>query len=654
MSVSETKSVPISDASTRAIDSNFHLKCSLDEDGKISSLAIDRIPLIGDGKVLTGKDLSETSVDSLKKALEEVFKDDSEKFPKNKEFKIKSSDKDLMVSTKNPKQFYLITKIIYACFRKSLPIINETKASKITDSSACKIFNIQEAHQNTLIDNTEALITEIPKLTFKHNIAQLKAEPNANKTYVKLLLTALTIGLLAGIIGVGAILPHFGIPYLTSLAIPGIPASLAIPLIGIGLTTFSLYAALKIAAKKSEKAKDYLDAIGLLKSNLFLESNLNDVINTALFILMPLTMIHAPWFATLQGCLAYPTGALLIASGIYQLGESITSLINNRKIKDNKEMMVSMLNILCSISVITMGLLTAAGLINSPITIAVMGIFGGLMVSVNAYNLKKSYDQYKKIKKIDEGNAEDIFNYLKNRLSLNTDEIKSLKDKIDNMSEKEIIDWITKNNKNFEKEQAEIFKKIKEALETAKEIDKEEILKDAGKIMLIEERKNATESKIERLGSLITKETLIKPLENLYENTKSPKDNEEDLIALFATIKKEIKAKTIAEAIKFVVINVPLMVIPFLNIAKLINVALYDYLMAAGLFSNIAVNITPRYRNIPPAMIKKVLDINNALETEEYLKYKNSISNPSEKSDDETSEKIKDVAKSAINEKMIA
>nr|NGX32964.1 hypothetical protein [Candidatus Anoxychlamydiales bacterium] len=277
MSISETKSVSISDTSISDHDSSFHLKCSLDEDGKISSLAIDRIPLIGDGKVLTGKDLSETSVGSLKKALEEVFKDDSEKFPKNKEFKIKSSDKDLMVSTKNPKQFYLITKIISACFRKSLPIINETKASKITDSTACKIFNIQEAHQNTLIDNTDSLLNEIPKLTFKHNIEQLQAKPNANKTYVKLLLTALTIGLLAGIIGVGAILPHFGIPYLTSLAIPGIPASLAIPLIGIGLTTFSLYAALKIAAKKSEKAKDYLDAIGLLKSNLFLESNLNDI-----------------------------------------------------------------------------------------------------------------------------------------------------------------------------------------------------------------------------------------------------------------------------------------------------------------------------------------------------------------------------------------
>ena len=435
MSVSETNSVSISDTSISDHDSSFHLKCSLDEDGKIRDLAIDRISLIGDGKVLTGKDLSETSVGALKEDLERVFKDDSEKFPKNKEFKIKSSDKDLMVSTKNLKQFYLITKIIYACLRKSLPTINETKASKITDSTACKIFNIQEAHQNTLIDSTATLITEIPKLTSKHNIEQLEAKPNANKTYVKLLLTALTIGLLAGIIGVGAILPHFGIPYLTQLAIPGIPISIAIPLIGIGLTTFSLYAALKIAAKKSEKAKDYLDAIGLLKSNLFLESNLNDIINTALFILMPLTMIHAPWFPTLLGCLAYPTGALLIASGIYQLGESITSLINNRKIKDNKEMMVSMLNILCSISVIAMGLLTAAGLINSPITIAVMGIFGGLMVSVNAYNLKKSYDQYKEVKKIDVENAEDIFNFLKNKLSLDSDEIKSLKAKIDNMSE---------------------------------------------------------------------------------------------------------------------------------------------------------------------------------------------------------------------------
>ncbi|NGX32911.1 MAG: hypothetical protein K1060chlam4_00967, partial [Candidatus Anoxychlamydiales bacterium] len=132
------------------------------------------------------------------------------------------------------------------------------------------------------------------------------------------------------------------------------------------------------------------------------------------------------------------------------------------------------------------------------------------------------------------------------------------------------------------------------------------------------------------------------------EYKEDSKANEQNLKDLFATIKKEIKAKTIAEIIKFVVINVPLMVIPFLNIAKLINVALYDYLMAAGLFSNIAVNITPRYRNIPPAMIKKVLDINNALETEEYLKYKNLLEKYSEKSDDETSEKTEKVAKSTI------
>ena len=653
MSVSEAKSASISGASTRALDSSFHLKCSLDEEGKIKNLAIDKISLINNGDVLKGTDLSETSVNSLKEELEQVFKDDSEKFPKNKEFKIKSSDKDLMVSTKSLKQFNRITKFIYGYFRTRLPIINKKETSKILDPIASKIIDIRGVHREGSI-SIDSLIDKIPGLTANHNIKQLKAKPNANKTYVKFLLTALTIGLLAGIIGVGAILPHFGIPYLTTLAIPGIPASIAIPLMSVGLTTFSLYAALKIAAKKSEKAKHYLDAIQLLKSNLFLESNLNDIINTALFILMPLTMIHAPWFATLLGCLAYPTGALLIASGIYQLGESITSMINNRKINDNKEMMISMLNVLCSISVITMGLLTAAGLINAPITIVVMGIFGGLMVSVNAYNLKKSYDQYKKIKKIDVENAEDIFNFLKNKLSLDTDERESLKFKIGNMSKGKIIDWITKNNKNFEKEQAEIFKKIKEELEASKEVKEEEILEDIRKIMVIEEIKNATESKNERLGSIVTKETLIKTLEFIKDNKEVSEKNKQEIIDLFATIKKEAKAKTIAETLKFIVINVPLMVIPFLNIAKLIPVSLYDHLMAAGLFSNIAVNITPRYRNIPPAMIKKVLDINNALNTEEYLKYKNLIPKHSEKPDDETSEKTKKVAEIVISDKKVA
>ena len=69
----------------------------------------------------------------------------------------------------------------------------------------------------------------------------------------------------------------------------------------------------------------------------------------------------------------------------------------------------------------------------------------------------------------------------------------------------------------------------------------------------------------------------------------------------------------------------------------------YDLLMAFELFANISVNITPRYRNIPPAVIKKVLDINASLETEEYLKYKKLL----EKYSDETSEKTQKVAQEA-------
>ena len=640
MSASDIKSVsmPIADTSIRAINSaidpNFSLKCSLDVNGKITTLAIDKIALVKDGKISDDANLSESSIMSLKKDLEEAFEEESKNFPKNKEFKIKSINDDLNLQTKSPKLLNSLKRIFLSYFKIPTTKTYEKRTTEITETAASKIFDIQDAYRTNSISDKTAL----------HNIEQLKAKPNANKTYVKLLLTALTIGLLAGIIGVGAILPHFGIAYLTKLAIPGIPTSIAIPLIGVGLSTFSLYAALKIAAKKNQKAKDYLNAIQLLKSNLFLESNLNDIINTALFILMTLTMIHAPWFATLQGCLAYPTGALLIASGVYQLGESIVSMINNRKIKDNKEMIISTLNILCSCAVITMGLLTAIGLINSPINIAVMAIFGGLMATVNAYNLKKSYDQYKEIKKIDVTNAEAIFNFLKNKLSLNTDEIKSLKAKIDTMSKEEIIEWIEKNYKNFEKEQAEIFKQLKEKLEVAKERAEAEILKDIRKIMLFEEIKNGTESKIERFGSIVTKETLIKTLEDLDKYKKDSKANEKNLIDLFATIKKETKAKTIAEIIKFLVINIPLMVVPFLNISKLISVNLYDYLMAAGLFSNIAVNITPRYRNIPPAMIKKVLDINTALKTKEYLKYKKLISKNSKKADDETTEKVKIVA----------
>jgi len=358
-------------------------------------------------------------------------------------------------------------------------------------------------------------------------------------------------------------------------------------------------------------------------------------------------MIHAPWLSTLEGCLAYPTGALLIASGVYQLGESIVSTINNRKIKDNKEMIISILNVLCSSSVIAMGILTAIGLINSPITIIVMAVFGALMVAVNGYNLKKSLNQYKMIQEASNKSAEEILSFLKNELSLNDEKISALKSEIAIKTKEEIIKWIESNLKNFEKDQAENFKRIKEALQNAEEDKKEEILKEIRQIMLFEEIKNKTEVKIERFASLVTKETLKKTLEIM-------KDSDVDktkLTNLFSTIKKEAKAKTIAEIFKFFIINVPLMIIPFLNIAKLLPIALYDYLMAAGLLSNIGVNITPRYRNIPPAMIKKILDINSKLATDAYQKYKSSIKILDKIAPKDPLGKVKIAAKTALSER---
>ncbi|NGX33866.1 MAG: hypothetical protein K1060chlam1_00208 [Candidatus Anoxychlamydiales bacterium] len=499
-------------------------------------------------------------------------------------------------------------------------------------------------------------LTKIRDLTAAHNIEQLKAAPNANKTVTKLLLTALTIGFLAGIIGIGAIMPHLGIASLTALGIPGIPASIAIPLLGIGVLTLASCIGLKIASKTSEKAKNYLDAMFLLKSNLFLESNLNDFTNSALFILMTLTMISASWLTTLKGCLAYPTGALLIASGLYQLGESIKSMVNNKKIGDIKEMIISTLNVLSSGAVIAMGILTAIGMINAPITVAVMFIFGVLMVTVNAYNLYKSIKQLKEINKVDPENETGIFKFLKKKLSLDENEKKDIKDKIKAMSKPELLKWIEKNLKNFEKEQAEIFEQIKIELEKAKDEEKANVIEAIKKLIINEEIKNAIESKIEGFGSIVNKETLIESLEayaNYEDRLNCSGELKPDLIALFKKIKKDTTGKTVAEIIKFAIINIPMIVIPSLQNMKLISTTLYNYLMAGGLLTNIGVNITPRYRNIPPTVIKKILDINNALDNKTYATYKKrNITSISE--GNATTDKANAVAENSIELEAIA
>lgn len=644
MPKNDIQSISSSESSSPVIEPSFSsMKCSLDENGKITTLAVDKINLITDGNVSSNKTLSNSSVLNLKKELEEIFKDNKNLFPSKKKFEIiKCNNNDLFLQTKYKKIKILNSwKNIILGYFFHIPTTKtyEKKFEKkeIASQTTQKISNIYDNYLANAISHKTAI----------HNIEQLQAKPNANKTIVKLLLTALTIGLLVGIIGLGGILPHFGITYLAKLGIPGISTPIAISSISIGVITFSLYAALKITAKKSEKAKDYLNAIHLLKSNLFLESNLNDIINCALFILMTFTMIHAPWFSTLLGCLAYPTGALLIASGVYQLGESITSTINNRKIKDHVEMIISILNVFCSSAVITMGILTAIGLINSPITVAVMLIFGALMVSVNAYKLIKSVQQLKEINKVDQNDANKIFNFLQNKLFVNEEERKTLQQKIDKMKEQEILTWIRKNYKNFETKQTEIFKQIENDLLQAEENKKDKRLRDIKRIILNEEIKNIIESKIERFGSIVTKKTLLETLETIKAeeaNAQEIQSQEEKLKKLFIKIKQETKTKTIAEIIKFGVINIPLMIIPLLQASNLIGLTLYDILMAAGLFSNIGVNITPRYRNIPPAMIKKVLDINSAIDTQTYREYKEKIKNSQKNPNDSTTNKTKDVA----------
>lgn len=627
--MSSSVTIDSSQISTREVyspmSSNFSFKCKLDKSGKINGLAVDKIALINDGKF--SNNLTKDSIIDLKNGLDNLIQNDpyitKNIYTKNTELEIKLKDNNLYFQKASS------TNIIPDLFRYILRSTSPTPPPSETTEKLNKI------HDKFLIDS-------VAHATALNNIAQLKKTTNTNTNKIKVvaLLAFFTLGFLSFVVGMGGLLPHFGIPYLAKLSIPGIPISISAPLIGIGLIDFASIYGLKKVAEKNDKAKNYFEAVKLLRRQLFLDSNLNDIINAALFILMTLTMIHSPWLATLKGCLAYPTGALLITSGFMQLGESINSTINNKKTNETKEMRTSLLNVATSISVILMGLLTTVGMINSIANIIDMGIFGILMVSVNAIKL---VDSNKLLKEINRDITDDeIYDFLKNKLLfLDETEIQKIKTEKKEMTEDEISKWITKNCKNFEETQAKTFQQMKEELEKAKTNEEKAILLEKIKKMIVlEEIKNATESKISKFGSIVNKSTLINSLEFFTKNSKIDLvDNNkktQKLIKLFKTIKSEAKLKRNVEIFKLTAINGPLLFIPFLNMLNVIKLSAYNIVNAAELIANISVNAFPRFRNISPVTPINDSNIFQYLNVKDYQKFRNKVT---ESFVSETSEK---------------
>ena len=555
-----------------ARSNDFSLRCSLDKKSEITSLALDSITLVADGKIAPPKQIPPSSVKMYKKQLETEFR---KSFPNYKSFTLESNGDSVRLKPSGLKK-----------------IVPFSSSIKLSPETTKRIFAIQDMFLSDRVFGKIAV----------HNVKQLKATPKTNTIISILLLTMLTAGILAGTIGLGALLPAIGL-IAPSFGIIGISMPITIGLVSAGGLSILGYGAMHLAAKKSKVVNEYLKDIHYKKSQAFLESNINDIAGGAYLLLLAATFLKFSFKTTLEGCLKYPGGILLIASGIYQLVESIKALINAKAISNKEALIKASVNIVCSVCVTIFGVLTTVSLINSFAGIAMAFGIGITSVIVASLSLKNSAKQLKSVYRVDENNPQEIIQFLKNNLSLDDGELKALREKVESMTKEECLVWIKKNFKNFEEKQKAKWRKFQEQLQNAKESELVEIRK----LILREEIKNAQERKIENFGALVNKNTLIQTLETLETSL----DDDEKIKAVFKKIKTDNRNKTIAEFTKIFIVNIPMMTIPLIQ--PLMSLGLYDVLLASTFLLNMGVNLNPGFRNVAPTMLKKALDINRKL-----------------------------------------
>lgn len=567
----------------------FKLTCELDQAKKIQTLAINDAIIFQRGKLVL-KDLTEIDISSQKKDLESLFSKD---FSNYKKFVIQNFDGKLFVKSND-----LFSKIFLPFTKSLLSLETERKITKIAEQI--------EERKN---------VNNIFSYTKVNNINEIENKPKTNRKLTALFLGLIALGFLSLVIGIGALLPQIGV-ISPSLGITGIPLNAAIALSSIGGLTIISIAALKIASKKSKIANEYLKDILRLKGQMFLEGNSNDFTNACLYILVGLAITDIPGLETLKGCLAYPTGILLMMSAIYQGIQSIKNLKNSKQTKDKELFLKSVFSTLFALSLFSVGVITTLGLVNSPIAPYFVFTTGSLMLILAGFGMKKSYSKLKELLAVNDKDPNSILEFLQNNLSLKTDEISKIKEKISKYTNKDITDWINKNIKNFEAEEKKIWQEILQNLKIQASV---EIL-EVKKLIVNEEIKNAIEKKLDSLRSLLKEETYKEALLAYYNYKADPKAHAKELTQLFAKIKKEIKIKTAIETIKFFLLFLPYMLVPALNMNGLINIKVYDGIMASLNFLSLSINSTPRFRNIPPAVDKNYISINSKLNNYKNLK----------------------------------
>jgi len=372
--------------------------------------------------------------------------------------------------------------------------------------------------------------------------------------------------------------------------------------LGLGIASLTGYLILRLhLAKKSKQMNEYFKDIHVKNRQWFLPSNMNDFSNGILLILTALTAVTT--LVLLKGCLAYPAGILMLGSGFLQIKESINAFRNASKVKDSKEIAMSILKLIYSGVVIGLGLCTLTGFMSY--TFPFYFLVGGISIILAVNGLISATKQKNEIDKVDENDPAQIMNYLEKNLSLSKEKRNELKAKIYNYKDEDVQKWLKEKAKKFSEEKIAFFK---QAIS----------LEEKQKMILNEEIQIAIEKKMQNYASIVRKETLKEAIEFVNKHNINFNDEKikEDLKKLFAKIKEEIITKIKVELIKIFALYIPFTMAPALELAFR-GIALFEkiyYLVIGSLtLVNFTTNLDPKRRNIPPTDENKDTNINQRL-----------------------------------------
>ena len=526
-------------------------------------------------------------------------------------------------------------------------------------SKTIEIFN-KSLIDKTLKHVTGALDAEIRK----------EKESKVNPIITAVLVSTLFLGFFALTIGIGTFLPTVVLPHSPALYLLCGSSSLhlgiqnlnmATPyLLGLGIPVIALTILLfrlknktdffkkgfktidsknphlknldKIIRKTNKKIiptlqviESYLNEIKRLEDTYLLSGTSNAILNGILLSILGTIFIttlilshnnlHIPLSTlsaihTIESCIGYPAGVLLVLSGYTQSTASVTEFKNAIKSNDKKAQVKAILNIVYSVTTLLAGILTIINLINSP---GMYGINFICFICATAFSIKMLIDIIKRYKEID---SKDKEKYLREKFILTKEEVDKKYKEIKKMKKIDVEKWIEKRIKTSTNED-----KKKHWISQLAAIQKIEIadkkLEEIKLQIYIEEIYLASIQKIVNFGSLLNPQLVLKALKHLSNEEAVKVDD------LFNEVKKELFKKMVIKgfltglyasqfAAPALILSAGNKALVGKNIASRVLCS-YNLGMGGTSFLDAFVNANPNNRNVSPQTESQDVDLNKDL-----------------------------------------